>query len=125
MLYALPAFWVGLLYDVTALDGALDLIKTWTAVERQALRDAVPRTALKTPFRNRTVRDIAREALALARAGLARRKHLNDEGADETIYLAPLEEIVASGETQAEQLLRAYQGDWHGDIDQVFRRNAY
>jgi glutamate--cysteine ligase len=125
MLYALPALWVGLLYDSVALDPALDLIRDWTADERQALRDAVPRTALKTPFRNRTVRDIARDVLAIARGGLARRARRNREGADETVYLAPLDEIVASGETRAERLLAAYAGEWHGDIDQVFRRDAY
>ncbi|MBN8996805.1 MAG: glutamate--cysteine ligase [Rhizobiales bacterium] len=125
MLYALPALWVGLLYDSVALDAALDLIRDWTADERQALRDAVPRTALKTPFRNRTVRDIAGEMLAIARGGLARRARRNREGADETVYLAPLDEIVASGETRAERLLADFAGPWHGDIDQVFRRDAY
>jgi glutamate--cysteine ligase len=125
MLYALPAFWVGLLYDSAALDGALDLIRDWSAAERQALRDAVPRTALATPFRNRTVRDIATEALELARGGLARRRRLNEEGADETGYLAPLEEIAATGRTRAERLLADYAGPWRGDIDQVFRSGAY
>jgi glutamate--cysteine ligase len=125
MLYALPAFWVGLLYDSAALDGALDLIRDWSAEERQALRDAVPRTALATPFRNRTVRDIAATALELARGGLRRRRRLNEEGADETAYLAPLEEIVATGTTRAERLLADYAGPWHGDIDQVFRSGAY
>jgi glutamate--cysteine ligase len=125
MLNALPAFWVGLLYDSAALDGALDLVGGWTAQERQALRDAVPRTALKTPFRDRTVRDIAAEALELARGGLARRARLNEEGADETVYLAPLDEIVASGETRAERLLADYAGPWRGNIDEVFRRDAY
>src|SRR5581483_6876919 len=98
-LYALPAFWVGLLYDSVSLDGAWDLVRDWSAEERQALRNNVPRTALKTPFRNRKVLDIARDAVALARAGLERRAKLNREGSDETIHLAYLEEIVASGET--------------------------
>ncbi len=70
---ALPAFWVGLMYDQASLDGAWDIVKDWTAEERQALRDAVPRTALATPFRNRTVLDIAREVVAIARDGLKRR----------------------------------------------------
>ena len=66
---ALPALWVGLLYDQAALDGAWEIVKDWTAEERQALREAVPTTALATPFRNRTVRDIARDVVALARGG--------------------------------------------------------
>src|SRR5690606_19930342 len=68
---ALPAFWVGLLYDQAALDAAWSLVKDWTAEERQALRDGVPQLALKTPFRNGKALEIAREAVAIARGGLA------------------------------------------------------
>ncbi|MGB3846785.1 MAG: glutamate--cysteine ligase, partial [Sphingopyxis sp.] len=39
---ALPALWVGLLYDQGALDAAWDLVKGWSIDEQQALRDAVP-----------------------------------------------------------------------------------
>ena len=122
---ALPAFWVGLLYDSPRSMARWRSIQDWTAEERQALRDAVPITALATPFRNRTVLDIAGEVVALARAGLARRANLNGEGLDETIYLSPLEEIVASGKTPADRLLDEYENDWHGDIDQIFERHAY
>jgi glutamate--cysteine ligase len=122
---ALPAFWVGLLYDQASLDGAWDIVKTWTTAERQALRDAVPVTALATPFRNRTVRDIARDVLALARDGLSRRNRLNAEGMDETIFLSSLEEIVATGETPAEVMLREYETTWHGDVRHAFREYAF
>jgi glutamate--cysteine ligase len=122
---ALAALWVGLLYDDAALDGAWQTVKDWNGGEREALRAAVPRTALKTRFRNRTVLDIAREVVALARGGLTSRSRFNEEGQDETIYLAPLEEIVASGITPAEKLLAEYQEEWRGDIDEVFRRHAY
>ncbi|MCX5495492.1 glutamate--cysteine ligase [Kaistia dalseonensis] len=124
-LTALPAFWVGLLYDRAALDAAWDLVKDWTADEREALRDAVPVTALKTPFRNRIVRDIARDVLELAQGGLTRRGRKNADGVDESVYLQPLQEVVASGETPAERLLREYATDWNGDIGEVFRRHAY
>ena len=124
-LYALPAFWVGLLYDDAALDAAWEAVKDWTAAEREAMRNAVPKTALKTAFRNRTVLDIAREVVALSRAGLARRARINRDGADETIHLAYLEEIVATGETAAERLLREYATDWNGDIDRIFEKYAY
>jgi glutamate--cysteine ligase len=124
-LAALPALWVGLLYDPVALDAASELVRDWTAEERQRLRDQVPRTALKTPFRNRTVQDLAREMVGLARDGLRRRARLDPSGRDETIYLAPLEEIVETGDSPAEVLLREYAGPWHGDIDEVFRRHAY
>jgi glutamate--cysteine ligase len=122
---ALPAFWVGLLYDSVSLDACWDIIKDWTGQEREALRRAVPKTALKTPFRAGTVLQIARELVSLAKDGLVRRKRLNRDGKDETIHLAELEEIVSSGETPAERLLREYETDWQGDIEEVFRRHAY
>ena len=122
---ALPAFWVGLFYDQASLDGAYDIIKDWTLEERQGLRDAVPVTALATPFRNRTARDIARDVLALSREGLTRRRRLNGEGLDETIYLSSLEEIVATGETPAETMLREYETVWHGDVRPAFREYAF
>jgi glutamate--cysteine ligase len=122
---ALPAFWLGLLYDGVALDACWEMVKDWTEEERQALRNAVPKTALKTPFRKTTVLHIARGLVSLAKDALMRRKRLNRDGKDETIYLAALEEIVASGETPAERLLREYETDWQGDIDEVFRRHAY
>jgi len=122
---ALPAFWVGLMYDSLALDGAWQIVQDWTADEREALRNAVPIGALDTRVGNRTVREIAAELLELARAGLARRANRDADGADETIYLAPIEEIVASGKTPADRLLDEYENGWHGDIDQIFSRHAY
>src|SRR5574338_937867 len=65
-LCALPAFWVGLLYDDAALDAAWDLVKDFSLAERHALRDGVPKHALKLPFRGGTVRDLAREAVKIA-----------------------------------------------------------
>lgn len=122
---AVPALWVGLLYDSVALDAAWEIVKDWTTEEREALRQAVPLTALETPFRNRTVREIATEVVALARDGLSRRGFENGEGMDETIYLAPVEEIVATGKTPAGRMLEEYEHAWHGDIDQIFERHAY
>ncbi len=122
---AVPALWVGLMYDQVALDAAWQLVRDWTDDEREALRNAIPVTALETRFRNRTVREIAAEVVELARAGLARRANRNAEGKDETIYLAPIEEIVATGKTPADRLLDEYENEWKGDIDQIFSRHAY
>jgi glutamate--cysteine ligase len=122
---ALPAFWVGLMYDQDSLDAAWDLVKDWTVEERQAMRDGVASTALATPFRNRTLRDIAQDVLALSRRGLARRHNLNAEGLDETMFISSLEEIVATGVTPAEVMLREYETTWHGDVRPAFREYAY
>ncbi len=124
-LCALPAFWVGLLYDQTALDAAWDLVKDFTMVERHALRDGVPKHAMKLPFRSGTVRDLAREALNIAVAGLQRRAVHNQHGADESRFLDPLIEFVEANETAAERKLALYHGEWQGDIDRVFREFAY
>lgn len=122
---ALPAFWTGLLYDASALDAAWDLVKDWTAEERQALRNAVPRQALKAPFRSGTVLDIARRCVEIARGGLAARAQCDDAGHDETLFLQALEDIVASGRSPADTLLDAYEQDWNGDIDRLFEAEAF
>jgi glutamate--cysteine ligase len=124
-LCALPALWVGLLYDDAALDAAWELVKGWSAAERQALRDAVPRQALRATIAGRTVRDVARDVLAIARQGLEARHCLSDHDRSESHFLEALDEIVASGHTHAEDLLALYRGDWQGDITRVFRDFAF
>ncbi|MCW0452802.1 glutamate--cysteine ligase [Xanthomonas sacchari] len=124
-LCALSAFWVGLLYDDAALGAAWDLVKDFNLVERHALRDGVPKQALKLPFRNGTVQDLAAEAVKIALSGLRRRARLNRDGQDESRFLEPLVEILHGGETAAERKLALYYGAWQGDIDHVFREFAY
>lgn len=124
-LCALPALWVGLTYDSAALDAAWDLARDWTATEHALLRAQVPQQALKTPFRSRTLREVALEVLAIAREGLHRRARLNRHGRDETHFLDVLQEIAESGRTPAEELLEAYQSRWEGSVDPVFREYAY
>jgi glutamate--cysteine ligase len=121
---ALPAFWVGLLYDQSALDAAWDLVRDWTDEERETLRRAVPRTALGTPFRNGTVLDIAKQVVEISRAGLKARNRLNWEGADEAIFLRPLDRTLETGKTPAERLLDLYNGPWAGDVTRIFSEKA-
>src|SRR5262249_54480178 len=71
---ALSALWTGLLYDPQALEAAWDLVKGWTAAERQKLRDDVPRRGFAAEIRGRKVRGLARDAISLARDGLKRRR---------------------------------------------------
>jgi len=124
-LCALPAFWVGLLYDDQALAAAWDLVKDFSLEERQALRDGVPRQALKLPFRHTSVHELAREALKISAHGLKRRARLNCNGVDERIYLEPLIEIVEAGQTAAERKLELFHGPWGGSVDPLFREFAY
>ncbi len=124
-LCALPAFWVGLLYDPTALDAAWDLVKDFSMSEREELRSGVPRHALKLPFRGGTVRDLALEALRISAHGLQRRAQLNARGRDEAMYLEPLIEFADAGICPAERKLELYHGAWKGSVDSVFRDFAY
>ncbi|MDP3674891.1 MAG: glutamate--cysteine ligase [Novosphingobium sp.] len=121
---ALPALWVGLLYDQTALDAAWDLVKHWSMDEREALRNAVPRQGLAAPVPGGgTLRELAREALAIARGGLTARARLNSSGDNESGFLDPLHEIVSRGETPAERLLRLYHGEWGGDLTRIYEES--
>jgi glutamate--cysteine ligase len=119
-LNALPALWVGLLYDKTSLNAAALLTADWTEAERQGLRDAVPRLGLATPFRGATLRTVARDVVNLALSGLERRARLDRNGEDERKALKPLIETVEDGRSPADRLLADFSGPWQGDIDKVF-----
>ncbi|MBT2189151.1 glutamate--cysteine ligase [Sphingobium nicotianae] len=123
---ALPAFWVGLLYDDNALDAAWDLVKDWTMEERETLRSEVPRLALDAPIGGGgTLRDIAARVMDISRSGLAARARLNSIGDNETGYLAALDEVVANGKTHAERLLERYNGAWAGDISKIYAEESF
>ena len=124
-LCALPALWVGLLYDEGALAAADELTRGWTLEDHQHLRREVPRLGLKTPFRGGTVQDLARRVLSLSLEGLTVRARATGYGKDETCFLDPLMEIAESGVTPAEELLARYHGRWNGSVDPVFREYAY
>ncbi len=121
----LPAFWVGLMYHADSLDAAYEMIKGWTPEDHEYLRREVPRGALKCEFHGRTVGDLAAEALAISRTGLAGRAITDSKGKDETHFLDPLDAIVERGKTPAEGLLDAYHGYWGGDIDALFKDCMY
>ncbi|MBP5858497.1 glutamate--cysteine ligase [Marivibrio halodurans] len=125
-LCALPAFWVGLLYEEKALARAQALIADWSVAEIEALRDQVPRTALKTPFRGGTLNDVAKDVLDIARDGLRDRARISPGNQlDERQYIEPLRSIVASGSTFAEDLLEAYETRWKGDITEIYEECRY
>jgi glutamate--cysteine ligase len=116
----LPALWVGIFYEQDALDAAWDMVKDWTAEERQAMRDAVPRQAFKTPFRGRTVGDLAKEMLEISAAGLRRRAKADAIGTTEEGFLVPLRELVDRRQTRAEDLLDKFRTRWNGDMTPLF-----
>ena len=122
---ALPAFWVGLLYEDVPLDAAFDLIKHWSAEERQKLRDDVPRRGFEAVIGGRSVLEIAAECLQLSRDGLRRRARRDQQGGDERRYLTPLEYFVDRRITPAEELLKNFHGPWHASVEPLFAAYAY
>ncbi len=124
LLVALPALFTGLLYSPSALDAAWDLVKGWSAADRATMRAAVPGQGLETRVAGHSLRDVARHALAIARAGLAERAYLDGDGRDETIYLDPLD-AIAAGQTEAERLIALFNGSWQGSISPAFSECVY
>jgi glutamate--cysteine ligase len=116
----MPALWVGILYDSVALDAAWDLVKDWTAEERQALRDGVGKQAFKLPFRKTSVHELAHRMLEISASGLRRRAALDAGGISEEGFLIPLRELVSRGYTRAEEMLKNYYGVWGKDLSHLF-----
>ncbi|MDX3925685.1 MAG: glutamate--cysteine ligase [Shinella sp.] len=122
---ALPAFWVGLLYDDAALDAAEALTRDWSSEEVLAMRNAVPEKALSAEHRGKPLLELAREVVNIARAGLNARNRVNGEGIGEAHFLAPLEEVIAKKSTLAEDMLSLYHGRWNGTVEPVFSEYQY
>lgn len=123
---ALPALWVGLLYDDAALDAAWDLVKNWSMADRESLRNAVPKLALDAPLPGGgKLADIAGEVLDIAAAGLSARARLNSSGDNETGFLEPLREIVRTGKVPAQVLLDHYEGEWQGNVCRIYQETRF
>ncbi|WP_112322349.1 glutamate--cysteine ligase [Oceanibium sediminis] len=126
-LCALPAFWVGLMYEQGALDAAWDVAKGWNAEQREQLRIDASVKGLKAEIAGRSLHDIAREVLGIAKEGLATRARPGAGGliADETHFLNALHETVETGQTPADELLAHYHGDWNGDLSRIYKEYSY
>jgi glutamate--cysteine ligase len=125
MIKALPALWVGLLYDKKALDQAYEMVRDWTNEDREYLRAETPRTGLQTPFMGTTVQEIAKNMLAISEAGLKRRAITDGNGNDESVYLEPLHEIANTGKNWAVRLIESFYGRWGGKIEKLFEEQSY
>jgi glutamate--cysteine ligase len=118
MMVAQSALWVGLLYDEAALDAVYALVRSHPWTDYAALRAEVPRTALATRWQTGTLRDLARDVVAIAKDGLRHRAR-GEEG-----YLAPLEDLAAGAPTQAERWLEQYYGAWQGELSPIWEAAA-
>ncbi len=124
-LCALPAFWTGLLYEQASLDAAWDLVKDWSAEQRQALRDEVPSRGLDACIAGRSLQDIAIDVLAICRKGLEVRNVQGPAEQTEAKFLDVLDEIAQSSRSNADELLLLYEGSWNGDVTRVYRDFAF
>jgi len=126
-LCALPALWVGLLYDQGALDAAWDLVKGWDAETREALRVAASVDGLQAEANGVRMRDLACRVLEISEGGLRARARPGAGGMipDETHFLNALKESVDSGRVPADELLEHYHGDWDGDISRIYNEYSY
>lgn len=116
---ALPALWVGLLYDEQAKQEALELIGGWSQDDRDYLHDEVKRGGLQVPWKGGKVQDLAKQVLHIARGGLERRGH------DEAHFLNQLDKVAESGLTQADRMLELYNTKWNGSVDPIYREFKY
>ncbi|MDA8766630.1 glutamate--cysteine ligase [Planktomarina temperata] len=126
-LCALPAFWVGLLYDQTALDAAWDLVKGMDAQTRDDLRIAASVDGLQAEAGGVKMMDLARQAVAISHAGLTARGRSGAGGLvpDETHFLNALQDSLETGQTPADELLARYHGDWQGDLTRIYADYSY
>ena len=124
MMVAQSAFWVGLLYDDAALTAADALVRRHPWADYQKLRGRVPRDALGSAWQGGTLRDLARAAVTIAGDGLRARHRLDGTGRDESVHLAPLQDIAAGAPTQAERWLERFRGPWGGDVSRIFAEAA-
>ncbi|MEE2691312.1 MAG: glutamate--cysteine ligase [Pseudomonadota bacterium] len=122
---ALPAFWVGLLYDETALAAAWETAKGWTRDERETLRVDAAHYGLKAKIGGRTVQDVAKELLAISREGLRRRARAGKRDADETAFLDTFCEIADSGVTLGEATAERFLGALNGDVARLLAEASY
>jgi len=126
-LCALPAFWVGLLYDQSSLDAAWDLVKSMDAETRDAMRVAASVDGLQAEVSGIKMMDLARQAVDISKAGLAARARTGAGGMvpDETHFLNALQDSLETGQTPADELLAHYYSDWEGDLTRIYEDYSY
>jgi len=126
-LCALPAFWVGMMYDQSSLDAAWDLVKGWDAETREALRVAASEQGLQAQVGAINMHDLAREVVAISEAGLKARGRAGAGGLvpDETHFLNALKDSIETGKVPADELLDRYNGDWNGDLSRIYADYSY
>ena len=126
-LCALPAFWVGLMYDQNSLDSAWDICKNWDANTREEMRIAASEEGIAANTNGLSLLDLARELIDISRAGLKNRARPGNGGLvpDECHFLNAIEEVIETGKSPACELIDKYNNEWQKDLKNVYRDCAY
>ena len=126
-LCALPAFWVGLMYDQNSLDSAWDICKNWDANTREEMRIAASEEGIAANTNGISLLDLARELIDISRAGLKNRARPGNGGLvpDECHFLNAIEEVIETGKSPACELIDKYNNEWQKDLKNVYRDCAY
>ena len=54
-----------------------------------------------------------------------RRSRVDHSGRDESRHLEPLERILESGQTPAEEMLEKFNGAWGGSVEPTYKEYAF
>ena len=123
---ALPALWVGLLYDSQSQSDALSLAKPlMDANILEEGRVSAATFALNGKIGNVSIDKLASDMLDISRDGLKRRNKIDARGLDESQFLDPLFYILDNKQTGAEKLLQKFNGSWNKNIDKIFIENSF
>ena len=122
---ALPALWVGLLYDSEALERAERIANQFTHKDVVNARISAAKNGLKGQIGSQSILQLASQLIEIAEIGLKNRGNLNKKGEDETIFLKPLKTIINSGLTQSDVVRDLYLNKWNQDINKVFDYYKY
>ncbi|MFD5084459.1 glutamate-cysteine ligase family protein [Kitasatospora sp. NPDC058406] len=110
-LAAVPALWVGLSYHPPSRAAAWDLLRPYSAADHRAAMAALPSEGLRTDLGGDRVHDLAAELVRLARAGLRARVEAGLEPPKVLAYLDPLDEVLHTRKTFAEQCADRWEAD--------------
>ncbi|MGB1360947.1 MAG: glutamate--cysteine ligase [Alphaproteobacteria bacterium] len=101
-LCALPAFWVGLLYDEETLDQVYEYIKQFDKHDIIKARDDVTKSGFDTKMGNKTIHEIGIDIIDYAYQGLEKRDVKNADGYNETKFLDSIKEVIDTKKTYAD-----------------------
>ena len=116
-----------MIYDELSLDGAWEICKNWSDIEREKLFYEVPKLGFKAKIRGKEIQEVAKEVLDLSKGGLQRRARANTHGTviDEVGFLEPLINSVESGNCLADEILTKYESTWAQDLSRIYGDYSY